>query len=89
MANRIRDYLDRQPDDDDDDGEGWSGPDSDEWECATVGEFRELSEDFDRHLKDYQQVKDTVRDLKKTNDFQMVLLVVVSLLFVLHLMWGR
>ncbi len=91
MANRIRDYLDRQPDDDGDDdrGEGWQDMDSDEWECATVGEVRELDEDLDRHLKDYQQVKDTVRDLKRTNDYQMVILVILSVLFVLHLIWGK
>lgn len=92
MANRIRDYLDRQPDDDGDDddrGDGWDDQDSDEWECATVGEVRELDEDLDRHLKDYQQVKDTVRDLKRTNDYQMVILVILSVLFVLHLIWGK
>lgn len=88
MANRIRDYLDRQPDDDGDDDRD-DGQGDDNWECATVGEVRELDDDYRRHLKDYQQVKGTVRDLKKTNDFQMVLLVAVSVLFVLHLIWGK
>lgn len=95
MVNRISEHL---PSDDDDRNEpppfddGYDDDDDDDpddFACATVRDLNELGDDFDTHLKDHQELRERVRGLESQVGLLTVVVLLGTVLFVLHLIWGR